>query len=157
MIMLIGTTSAVRYTFIEVAPDRGEIFQTALYLAIAWGVIDAGLLLVVSVFIQGRERLAAQQAGRTPAPVRLGREDWMTSLAALCATLIAALPAVAPFLVPAPVGILVWVSNAIAVAALYWVGWFWGRWTDFPRWLCGLLLALIGLVAVSVTVLLGVA
>lgn len=39
----------------------------------------------------------------------------MTSLAALCATLLAALPAVAPFLVPAPVGILVWVSNAISV------------------------------------------
>lgn len=73
MIVMIGTTSAVRYTFIEVPPDREEILQTALYLAIAWGAIDAGLLLVISVFIQGRERLAARQAGAAPAPIQLSR------------------------------------------------------------------------------------
>lgn len=157
MIMLIGTTSAVRYTFIEVPPDREQILQTATYLAIAWGVIDAGLGLVVSAFDQGRARLAARRAGRVPEPVRLSASDWRTALAVLGATLLAALPVVVPFLIPAPVNVLVWVSNAIAVAALFWVGWFWARWTDFPRWSSGLLLAVIGLVAVGVTVLLGVA
>lgn len=155
--MVIGTTSAVRYTFIEVPPDRGEIFRTALFLAIAWGFIDAGLGLVSSIFVQGRERLAARQAGGSPAPLHLNRDDWMTALAALCATLMAALPAVVPFLIPAPVGLLVWISNAIAIAALYWLGWFWARWTDFPRWLAGVAMALIGLVAVAVTLVLGVA
>ena len=155
--MMIGTTSAVRYTFIEAAPDRVEILQTAIYLAIAWGVIDAGLGLVASIFVQGRERLAARRSGSTPPALHLTRDDWMTALASLCATLLAALPAAVPFVVAAPVAILVWISNAIAIAALYWLGWFWARWTDFPRWFAGLGMAFIGLVAVSVTVLLGVA
>jgi len=157
MIMLIGTTSAVRYAFIEVPPEREELLRTALFLAVAWGVIDAGLGLVVSVFDQGRMRLAARRAGESPAPIRLTAADWMMSLAVLCATLAAALPAVVPFLFPAPVDLLVWVSNAIAIAALFWVGWFWARWTDLPRWLAGLLLAAIGVVAVGITVVLGVA
>ncbi len=157
MIMMIGTTSAVRYTFIEIPPDREELLATALYLAIAWGVIDAGLTLVVSVFVQGRARSAARNAGERPAPVRLDREDWVSSLAVLCATLLAALPAVVPFFFPAPVTTLAWISNALSIAALYWTGWFWARWTDFPRWLSGLALAVLGLAAFAVTVVLGVA
>jgi len=157
MIMMIGTTSAVRYTFIEVPPDREELLATTLYLAIAWGLIDAGLGLVISVFVQGRARLAARNAGARPAPIRLDREDWMSSLAVIVATLMAALPAVVPFLFPAPVTTLAWISNAIAIAALFWVGWFWARWTDFPRWLCGIALAFVGLLAVAVTVILGIA
>jgi VIT1/CCC1 family predicted Fe2+/Mn2+ transporter len=155
--MLIGTTSAVRYAFLTDPPDRIETLRTALFLAIAWGAIGAGLGLVVSAFGQGRERLAARQAGDVPRPIRLTRDDWMTALAVLCATLAASLPVVVPFFFPAPLGILVWISNALAIAALGWVGWFWARWTDFPRWVGALALVLIGLVAVAVTVLLGVA
>ena len=62
-----------------------------------------------------------------------------------------------PFQLPIAQPAQVAVSNAVAILALFWVGWFWARWTDYPRWLAGLVVAGVGMAAVGLTVLFGVA
>ncbi|MBO9577763.1 MAG: VIT1/CCC1 transporter family protein [Microbacteriaceae bacterium] len=156
LIMVIGATSAVRTAWGEDL-SADDALWTAWLLVGAWAVIDAGFVVVSDVFRQGRARLAARQAGERPPRVAVARDVWTAALASLCMTVLVALPALAPFWWPGDSGIELWASNAIAIATLYWLGWFWARWTDFPRWLCGAGLALIGLIAVAVTVLLGVA
>jgi len=154
--MVIGATSASRYAWgDEIDPD--EALWTAWLLVVAWAIIDAVFVVVASIWTQGRERLAARRAGRAPAPLRLTGEVWFGALATATMMVLVALPALTPFWFPGSAVAELWISNAVAVATLFWLGWFWARWTDFPRWAWGLGIASIGLVAVGVTLLLGVA
>ncbi len=157
LVMIIGTTSAARYTFWEAEPTRGEIVSATMLVIIAWAAIDAMFTLIGTAFQLGRERLAARQAGDPVPAIAFHPEAWWTVLASFVATSIAMWPTLIPFAFSIDDRLALWLSNAIAIAVLYWVGWFWARWTDFPRWLCGLVLAVVGLVAVSITLLLGVA
>lgn len=90
-------------------------------------------------------------------PVRLGADDWMGALASAVAMLLATLPPVVPFLLPLEQPVQVAVSNVVAIVALFWVGWFWARWTDYPRWIAGLAVAGVGLAMVALTVVFDVA
>jgi len=156
LIMVIGVTSSPRYQFVE-SPEAFEILASAFLLAVAWAIIDSGLSILGSVFEQGRARSAARAIGAAVPAVRVGESEWMTALATLSAVLIVALPPLVPFLLPVPLVVATIASNVLAVATLAWVGWFWARWTDFPRWACALVVAVIGVAAVQLTLLLGVA
>ncbi len=94
-------------------------------------------------------RSAALQMRR----VRLTGDDWIAASAAVLAMLLATLPPVVPYLLPLERDVQTDVSNAIAILTLFWVGWFWARWTDFPRWVAGLLVAGVGMAMVALTVL----
>jgi len=157
LVMIIGTTSAARYTFWEDEPHRGEVVASTILVIVAWAVIDACFTLLVAAFELGRERLAARRTGGPVPTLRLGAAAWWTAAASFCATSVALWPVLIPFALPFDDRVVLWISNAIAVAELGWVGWFWARWTDFPRWLCGVVLAGVGLVAVAITLALGVA
>lgn len=157
LITVIGTTSAARYTFWEEQPSREEIVSATILVIIAWSVIDAAFTLLGEAFQIGRHRLAARQSGAPIPPLRFTRESWWTAIASFCATSVAMWPALIPFALPIGDKPVLWISNAIAILTLWWVGWFWARWTDFRRWRFGLLLAGVGVAAVAVTLLLGVA
>jgi len=157
LIMIIGTTSAARYAFWQEQPSREEIVTATVLLILAWAAIDALFTVLSAVFQLGRERLAARTAGGPVPPLRLTAADGWAALASFCATSVVLWPALIPFALPIGDNLALWLSNAIAIVALWWIGWFWARWTDFPRWLCGLALAGVGLLAVAVTLLLGVA
>ncbi len=157
LVMVIGATSAARFTFWEDPPTREEIVSGTMLVIVAWSAIDAAFTLLSHGFQLGRERLAARQAGAKVPPLHFGPDAWWTVLASFCATSAAMWPTLIPFALPIGDNFALWISNAIAIAILWWVGWFWARWTDFPRWLCGLILAGVGLAAVALTLLLGVA
>jgi len=102
-------------------------------------------------------RIAARSEAIAVRPVRFGREDWMSALATAVAMLLATLPPILPFLLPLAQPVQVAVSNAIAILTLFWVGWFWARWTDYPRWAAGLVVAGVGIAMVALTVAFDVA
>jgi len=102
-------------------------------------------------------RRVATSGGLTLRPVRLGADDWMAALASAIAMLLATLPPVVPFLLPLAQPVQVAISNLVAIVALFWVGWFWARWTDYRRWLAGLAVAAVGAAMVALTVVFDVA
>ncbi len=157
LVIIIGATSAARYTFWETVPPRDDIVEGTILVILAWSVIDAFFTLIGAMFQLGRERKAARAAGEPVPPIRFGPDAWWTVAASFCATSIALWLPLVPFALPLSAGPVLWASNAIAVAELFLVGWFWARWTDFPRWLCGVALAVVGIGAVAITVALGVA
>lgn len=199
LIVIIGVTSSSRIGFVDPALGVDAVLITSLLVAVAWAAIDAGFVLLASLFRQGRVRRLARLAASLPAedprlrdelravadgsvadlldeegldramrlvaaspelrvrPVRLSGDDGMAALASAVAMLLATLPPVLPFLLPIAQPAQVAASNAVAVLALFWVGWFWARWTDYPRWLGGLVVAGVGMAAVALTVLFGVA
>ena len=89
--------------------------------------------------------------------IRLTGDDWMGALASAIAMLLATLPPVLPFLLPIAQPWQVALSNLVAVVALFWIGWFWSRWTSYPRWLAGLAVAAVGMAMVALTVIFDVA
>ena len=95
--------------------------------------------------------------GLTVRPIRLTADDWMGALASALAMLLATLPPVVPFLLPFDQPLQVLLSNAVAVITLFWIGWFWSRWTAYPRWLAGAAVAAVGLAMVALTVVFDVA
>lgn len=89
--------------------------------------------------------------------IRLTRDDWMGALASALAMLLATLPPVLPFLLPIAQPWQVAISNLVAVVALFWIGWFWARWTSYPRWLAGIAVSAVGMAMVALTVVFDVA
>jgi len=102
-------------------------------------------------------RIVGASTELVPRRPRLTSSDWMSALASMVAMLLATLPPVIPFLFPLPAWLALAISNLISVASLYWVGWFWARWTDYPRWLCGIAAAFIGIAMVAFTLIFDVA
>jgi hypothetical protein len=136
---LLATTSA---------PDDPRL--TAEIRAVADGSVAD--LLTETELREIAARIAASD-GLAVRPIRLTTDDWMGALASALAMLLATLPPVLPFLLPITQPWQVAVSNLVAVVALYWIGWFWARWTSYPRWLGGLSVAAVGLAMVTLTVI----
>jgi len=157
LVMVIGVTSAPRFDFVDESVQPIDVFWGAFWLVAAWAFIDTAVYLLASMFKLGRRRLAARRAGRAIPPMRLPRGDWMAALAVCLALLATLWPPIVPYLLPLPEDMIVILSNVLSILSLAWVGWFWARWTDYPRWLCSLVVAAFGISAVLVTIALDVA
>lgn len=86
---------------------------------------------------------------------RVTGEDLWAALAVFWLVFLAALPAVAPFLLIEDPTIAMRASNAVLITLLFLVGWRWAGYTGASRWRTAFLVALLGVGLVSVAILLG--
>jgi hypothetical protein len=100
-------------------------------------------------------RAALERMPPVTARPRLGREDWMGALGVFVLVVLSTFPVVLPFLfVPEAIRALR-VSNAVAIAMLFGLGYAFGRVAHHRPWLMALAMVGIGLVLVAVTIALG--
>ena len=92
----------------------------------------------------------------TPKEVGLRKEEFAGGLGIALIAFLAALPVVLPLLIlqfnPT---LAVRVSNGVAFAMLFWMGYRWGRYTGVSAWKTGLSLTLVGVVMMLIAIPLG--
>jgi VIT1/CCC1 family predicted Fe2+/Mn2+ transporter len=100
-----------------------------------------------------RERLI--RLPEPPPRPRLERDDWRAALAVFVLVFASTFPVAIPFIVVRETHLALRVSNAVAVAMLFFCGYAVGRLTRYHPWWTGLGMVLLGTVLVSMTMALG--
>ena len=100
-----------------------------------------------------RRRLAAKP--ETPGYASLNRGDLLAALAVFLLVFLSTFPVVLPFFFVSDAVKALRLSNAIALLMLLVGGFRYGQYAGFRPWLCGLVMAGIGIVLVAVTIALG--
>ncbi|HOW98646.1 MAG TPA: VIT1/CCC1 transporter family protein [Kiritimatiellia bacterium] len=90
-----------------------------------------------------------------PERARITREDLAGAVASGLLVILTAFPAAIPFMVMEDHHLALRASNAFLVAMLFFIGFFWARFTGVNRWRAGLLMMLSGLALVKIAMLLG--
>jgi VIT1/CCC1 family predicted Fe2+/Mn2+ transporter len=90
-----------------------------------------------------------------PERARLDRNDWMGALGVFLLVFLATFPVTIPFMVMPHAVSALRVSNAIAIAMLFMMGYASGRRAGRRPWLMGIAMVVLGAVLVALTVALG--
>lgn len=89
------------------------------------------------------------------APPRIQRKDILGGFAVGLLIIVATMPIVVPFLIFSNQRIAIWVSNATALALLFWVGNWWGRTVGANPLRIGAGVTSVGLTLVLITIAFG--
>jgi VIT1/CCC1 family predicted Fe2+/Mn2+ transporter len=100
-----------------------------------------------------RQRLARYP--EPPAQFALSRRDLAGAFAVFLLVFLSTLPIALPFLLFRQAGFAMRLSNAVAIAMLFGVGWTLGTHTGRSGWRTGLVVVFLGLVLVAITIALG--
>jgi VIT1/CCC1 family predicted Fe2+/Mn2+ transporter len=100
-------------------------------------------------------RLKWLQLPALPRRPRLEKDDLVGAVAVFLLVFVSIFPVVIPFLLTHNVMLALRLSNAIAIAMLFWVGCSLGRYAGYVPWHVGVSMVTIGLVLVGITILLG--
>ncbi len=122
--------------------------------------IIAGALPPMAAEAAGTEGLEKIRLGliampEPPRRVPLGRDDWLGALAVFAWVFLSTFPVVIPFLFVSDARTALRISNGIAIALLFTVGYALGRYSGARAWRTGLGMVLIGVVLVGITIALG--
>jgi hypothetical protein len=90
-----------------------------------------------------------------PERASLGRDDWFGALAVFLWVFCATFPVAIPFIFMQRAGPALHVSNAIAMAMLFLLGWAFGRNTVRNPWATGIFMVILGGILVALTKALG--
>lgn len=122
-----------------------------------WNRLDSVLrpMLTEEQVAQVHQWVIEGAAGVEIEPVRLKREDVYTAVACFVIVVGATLPIAVPFLLIRNDVIALRVSNGLALAMLFGVGWRWAGMVNSNRWKTGLGLLALGVVLVALTIVLG--
>ncbi|NTV62102.1 MAG: hypothetical protein HGA65_01015 [Oscillochloris sp.] len=102
------------------------------------------------------QSLYRQIASTPEAAERVGREDLAGGLGIALIAILAALPVTLPLvLFPGDPALAVRISNLVACALLFWLGYSWARYAGGRPWGTGLRLLILGLTMVAVAIPLG--
>jgi len=99
-----------------------------------------------------------RKLAQEPEPPRwpwLSKAEWLGGLAVFLWVFVTTFPVTIPFIVMSDVGHAMRVSNAIAVALLFFAGYAFGRITEYHPWLSGVAMVVLGGALVVVTIALG--
>ncbi len=122
------------------------------------GLILAALPAPVSaVLVPSEVETLRQRLGREsePTSVVFDRRDVLGALGVFLLVFLSTIPIVIPFLVVREPALAMRLSNAIAIAMLFGVGWALGTYAGHPGWRSGLVMVGLGLVLIAVTIALG--
>jgi hypothetical protein len=146
-IMVLTFTIGARLLGADEPTDGRELMIAALGCNIAWGIIDAFLYLLGTLF----ERRRAAGAG----PIALTMADGRAALLIFALVVLTAVPAALPFLLLADSYVALRVSNALMTVLLFAIGYWWGKHVGARPVVAGLLVMSIGIVLVLVAIPLG--
>jgi hypothetical protein len=159
-----GIIDAVMYLFANIT-ERGRAIlalrslREASDTAAAHQVIrDAVPPLVASVMQESELELIRQRLNQlppTPQAPALTRGDFRGALAVFLLVFLSTFPVVIPFLFMSNGIRALRVSNAIAIAMLFAIGYWLGRYMGHRPWRLGVLMVVIGLMLVGMTIALG--
>jgi len=100
-------------------------------------------------------RVRLQQLPEPPERARWGKDDWLGALGVFLLVFLAIFPVVIPFILVHHVRPALRLSNAIAIALLFWGGYAFGRMTGRHPWGVGVSMVVLGSVLVGMTMALG--
>jgi hypothetical protein len=100
-----------------------------------------------------RQRLLA--ASDTPAPVLLGRDEFLGALGVFLLVVLVTFPVVIPFALFDTTSLALRVSNYVALIMLFASGWSLGRYAGGRAWFWGVVMASVGAVLVGAIIALG--
>ena len=100
-----------------------------------------------------RQRLS--QLPEPPDRPRLGRDDLLGAVAVFLFVFLSTFPVVVPFLFMRDAMLALRISNGIAIAVLFLLGFMLGRHAGHRPWRMGFSMVLVGVVLVGITVALG--
>lgn len=95
------------------------------------------------------------QLPEPPARAKLGKRDWLGTVAVFLLVFLSTFPVVIPFMVMRSLLPAMRVSNAIAVVMLCMAGYAFGRMTGRNPWFVGVSMVILGLILVGLTIALG--
>jgi hypothetical protein len=115
---------------------------------------------VVASVVQPAEleamRLRLTHLPEPPEHARLGKNDWLGALGVFLLVFLVTFPVAIPFMVMPHAVAALRVSNAIAIAMLFTMGYASGRRAGYRRpWLLGISMVVLGVVLVALTIVLG--
>jgi VIT family len=159
-----GIADAVMYVLTTlIARGRGIVTLRAVRSAPdrprAHAIIADALPPVVGAVLEPPELEAIRQrlagAPEPPSRPRLGRDDLLAAVAVCVLVFVATFPVVIPFFFVADAKIALRVSNGIAIAMLFGLGWAAARQAGGRPWRFGLAMVLLGVALVAAIVALG--
>jgi hypothetical protein len=100
-------------------------------------------------------RLRLQQLPEPPEHARLGYEDWLGALGVFLLVFLSIFPVAMPFLLMSEGMAALRVSNAVAIAMLFVMGYAFGRMTGRQPLSVGIAMVVLGVILVGMTIVLG--
>jgi hypothetical protein len=100
-------------------------------------------------------RLRLKQLPEPPALPRLHKDDWLGALGVFLLVFLSTFPVVIPFIFMDSTLPALRVSNAIAIAMMFWTGYYYGRLTGYHPLRVGIAMVVLGAIVVSATIKLG--
>ena len=100
-------------------------------------------------------RLRLKALPDSPVRARLSKDDWLGAAAVFLLVFASVLPVVIPFVLMSNAQPALRVSNGVAIAMLFLIGWGYGREVGRPPWRVGLWMLLSGVALVAMTMALG--
>jgi hypothetical protein len=159
-----GIVDGVMYLFTSMS-ERGRsilalrrVRETSDAAAAHRVICDALPPVVASVMREPELEQIRMRLLELPAPperARLTRGDFRNALGVLLLVFLSTFPVVIPFIVMSNATRALRVSNAIAVAMLFIIGYWLGRYMGHKPWRLGGIMVVVGLVLVGVTIALG--
>jgi VIT1/CCC1 family predicted Fe2+/Mn2+ transporter len=187
------------HTFPQAAASEmvRRLFMAAIGCVIAWGIIDAVMYILTSIFERADDErvvrtvheaesedaavnilddalddrlldmltedernrlyrgLYTRYSTQALRPVGIERDDVYGALAIFALAVVATLPVALPFLISSTPQVAMRLSNLIAIAMLFLVGFRWAKFVYANPWKMGGLLALIGVGIVLIAIPLG--
>jgi len=101
------------------------------------------------------ESILTLSARATPARARLRRQDFVAAFIVFVLVSATAVPGVIPLLLIADSNLALHVSNWLLILLLFFVGYWWGHYTDVPPWRVEVIVMLLGVSMVLIAVVLG--
>jgi len=141
-----GTLSAADSDRVEIR----SMIVSALGCNVAWGIVDAMMYLMGVLTERVRGRLSDE-----PSRPRLDVDDWMAAVAVFLLVFFSTLPVVIPFVLMDDAMHALRMSNAVAIAMLFWCGYSLGRYASWRPWRTGAVMAIVGCGLVTITIALG--
>ena len=122
-------------------------------------IADSLPAVVASVMEPAELETLRQRLRQLPEPGRnatgLDRKDWLSALAVALLVFLTTFPVALPFLFMQEATTALRVSNAIAIAMLFIIGWLYGRGIGRSPWLFGVSMVLLGAALVAIAIALG--